>query len=534
MFVRKKKNKGGTFSVLLVTSEWQPNKKHSNLRLIKNFGCATNEEDLNALMQKANDYRNHLILDAPKAKVLKIISNKDLKSCYSVNVGFKDIYGNLFNTVFKRFNLGLLDLQKLNDIVTMRIASPASKRKTAMLANEYGLNCQVDSIYKLMDRLTEGKIMQAKQLLYQHTINLLSAQQEVVDVIFYDLTTIYFETNEQTDLRDFGFSKDGKHQHVQIMLAVMVTKHGLPIDYQEFPGNCYEGHTLLPVINKIKSRYKIEQIVLVADAALMSKINLQQLTAQNIKYVIAARIKNTKKAIKQEILALNSYQKVATIINNDGEIEDLIKSKTIDLPEGGSLVAYYSTKRAMKDAYDRERDLEKIKQYLGSTNKKQLTSKLKKAYVTVSKGAVVTLDLVKLNNAKQYDGFFGLQTNLEQIEPKALLSAYRGLWQVEQTFRIIKSDLGIRPVFHYNTDRIKAHFLICYISLALMRYVQFILAQHNIHYSCEQLNFFINQMRVMKIHHSDNTTYELLEDPPSELIEIYKILNISWRKKFSY
>lgn len=103
------------------------------------------------------------------------------------------------------------------------------------------------------------------------------------------------------------------------------------MDYQEFPGNCYEGHTLLPVVNKIKLRYKIEQIILVADAALMNKINLQHLTEQNIKYVIAARIKNTKKAIKQEILDLNSYQKVTTISNSNGEIEDDIKSKTIAL-----------------------------------------------------------------------------------------------------------------------------------------------------------------------------------------------------------
>ena len=186
----------------------------------------------------------------------------------------------------------------------MRIASPASKRKTAMTSREYGVECQVDSIYKLMDQLTEKTINQSKQIIHTHTTELLAEQKETIDVMFYDLTTVYFETNSQDTLRDFGFSKDGKCQHVQIMLAVIVTKHGLPIDYEEFPGNCYEGHTLIPVIDKIKTRYKIDQVVLVADAALMNNINLTTLTEKNINYVIAARIKNTKKTILENIFTL--------------------------------------------------------------------------------------------------------------------------------------------------------------------------------------------------------------------------------------
>ena len=159
-----------------------------------------------------------------------------------------------------------------------------------MISREYGIEFNVDSIYKLMDQLTENTIIQAKKIIHNHSTELLTAKKETVDVMFYDLTTVYFETNSQDVLRDFGFSKDGKCQHVQIMLAVIVTKYGLPMDYEEFPGNCYEGHTLIPVIEKIKTRYDIDQTVLVADAALMNKINLSALTEKKINYVIAARV----------------------------------------------------------------------------------------------------------------------------------------------------------------------------------------------------------------------------------------------------
>jgi transposase len=104
---------------------------------------------------------------------------------------------------------------------------------------------------------------------------------------------------------------------------------------------------------------------------------------------------------------------------------------------------------------------------------------------------------------------------------------------VEQTFRIAKSSLEIRPVFHYNTDRIRAHFLICYMSLAIIRYVEFELLKNNLHYPIDQLHFLLNQMRVTKVHHADQKTYVLLEDPPQELVPIYKALNIMWHKKFS-
>lgn len=528
MFIRKKKNKGGSTSILLLTGERKPGKKYSVSRMIKNFGSANNECELEQLIQQAEEYKKHLMSVSPKALTLKITSARDIRSCLSFNVGFLDVYGKLFDDIFSKLNLKPHELKKLHDLIVMRIAAPASKRKTAMISRQYGMECNVDSIYKLMDQLTEDTITQAKQMIYHHSKALLNRHKESVDVMFYDLTTVYFETNSQDALRDFGFSKDGKCQHVQIMLAVIVTKHGLPIDYEEFPGNCYEGHTLIPVIDKIKTHYNIKRVVLVADSALMNNINLSTLTERNINYVIAARIRNTKKEIKKAILDKSDYKQ---IISNEDES---IQSKIITLPTKETLIAFHSSKRARKDEHDRQKDIERIEKYIHSTTKSQLTSRLKKPYVTIRKSCKIEINLEKLNHERQFDGLFGIQTNLKNINPKEILNTYRGLWQIEQTFRIAKSNLEIRPVFHYNPNRIKAHFLICYMSLALIRYIEFQLHKRNVRHTVDQLHLLLDQMRITKVHHADNNTYVLLEDPPPDLAPVYQALNIQWHKKFSH
>lgn len=260
MFIRKKLNKGGSFSILLQHAYRVAGKKYSATKIVKNFGSARGSKAIATLVKQASEYKAHLETLSPRPQILKIASAPDLQSCRSYNVGFSDVYGNAFDKVFEKFNFKFMD--RLKDLVVLRIASPSSKRRTANIAEEYGANLEVDNIYKLMDQLAAPTIKAIKQTIYQHSKKLLAENKEQVDVLFYDLTTVYFETNTQDEIRDFGFSKDGKHQHVQIMLAVIVTKEGLPIDYEEFPGNYYEGHTLVPVLNKIKERHNVDQTVL--------------------------------------------------------------------------------------------------------------------------------------------------------------------------------------------------------------------------------------------------------------------------------
>lgn len=533
MFIRKKLNNGGSFSVLLVKGERVAGKKHSVSRIIKNFGSACEGDTLTSLIQQAGIYKANLEAVSPKAKTLKITSDLDLKSCHSYNTGFDDVYGKYFDNVFGDLNLKSHLKNKLRDLIIMRVAVPASKLRTTQLALEYNIELRVDAIYKSMDQINTSVINEIKKIIYDHTKQLLTKEKETIDILFYDLTTVYFETSSQDEIRDFGFSKDGKHQHIQIMLAVIVTKNGLPIDYEEFPGNCYEGHTLIPALNELEKRYNIDKVILVADAALMNKINLQDLDERNIKYIIAARIKNANKDIKANILNLDLYKTISKITNNDGS-KDEIKAKIIDANHKDFIIAYHSTKRARKDEYDRQKDLERIEKYINSSAKGKLTSSLRKSYVKISKGCRIEIDLDKLSKEKQYDGFFGLQTNIKNADPLEFLSSYRGLWQIEQTFRIAKTNLEIRPVFHYNPRRIRAHFAICYMALALVRYVEFALKRNGCYVPYEQLHLLLAKIRKVQITDSNNILFEFSEDPPLELIPIYDTLKLTWPKKFSH
>lgn len=532
MFIRKKLNRGGSYSVVLATGERVPGKKHPVSRIIKNFGSSTDKNRIDEMVKEAEAYKAQLMRVSPKAKTLKIVSSDDIQSCHSFTVGFLDVYGREYDKVFKDLSLTPAYTKHLRELAMMRIARPDSKRGTALDSSLYGASLQIDSIYKLMDRMNDSVIDQIKSTIYHHTSSQLALYNEPLDVLFYDLTTLSFETGTQDEYRDFGFSKDGKHHHVQIVLAVIVTKDGLPVDYTMFPGNCYEGHTLIPVLKKLKETYAIQRVVLVADAALMNKVNLSELESHAIDYVIAARIKNTTKTLQKEILDYESYQPISTTQTNDGI--DIIASKTIPHPEGGTMVAYYSSKRARKDNFDREKNIQKVEKNLYTNPKKSLSSKFKKPYISVSSDIKIVIDEDKINQDQLFDGFFAFQTNMKTVNPQELLSMYRGLWQVEQTFRIAKSSLEIRPVFHFTPKRIKAHIALCYMSLALVRFIEFTLKKNTLHTPFDQLHDLLSRIRIARIKDSQGNTFDLLENAPTLAPKIYNILNIPWYKKFAH
>ena len=198
------------------------------------------------------------------------------------------------------------------------------------------------------------------------------------------------------------------------------------------------------------------------------------------------------------------------------------------------MITYYSSRRARKDYHDRMSDLEKIQKHLASSAKSKLTSRLRKPYVSLTHDCKLEIDYNKLEQQALYDGYFAFKTNIPNPNPEEILASYRGLWQIEQTFRIAKSNLDIRPVFHYNSRRIRAHFAICYIALALIRHVEYTLKTNQISVTLEQMHLMLDKMRKVQIQDSTNHTFELLENPPPGLIQIYQTLNIPWHIKFKF
>lgn len=213
--------------------------------------------------------------------------------------------------------------------------------------------------------------------------------------------------------------------------------------------------------------------------------------AAKLEYIIGARIKNSSKKVLEAVFSEDGYIR----LNDD------MKSKIYDLVDKNNkktkdkLIIYSSLKRAKKDLYDRELALTKINKHVGSTATNKLSGVLKK------------------------------------YNSKEILNYYKGLYQVEQTFRISKYNLKIRPVFHYNLDRIKAHFAICYISLVLIRTLEFKMKQHNVYIPIEQLHELLSKVTTIKINDA-NKEFCITTDFPKELKKLYKLLNIKEPLRF--
>lgn len=533
MYIRLKKNTSGTTSVLLVTSQRLPGKKHPYSRILKSFGYAKNEEELAELKLIAENYLNSIPSDkTPQTSLdsLVIHTPADISSCKTHVRGFHDIYNKLFSAIFANTSLKHKGNEMLSKLAIMRIIYPKSKHYTANIASNFGYDLKVDNIYKLMDRINDEAISKIQACGYSNTKRLLAEEQQTLDVLFYDLTSIYFETNTQDELRNFGFSKDGKSQHVQIILAMIVTHHGLPVAYETFEGNSYEGSTLIPTLMALRKKYKINRVIVVADSGLINKHNVDQISEAGMEYVIGARLKNSSKAIISEALSDKDYTDVSDEVRGKSHI--FIDKKT-KKPTGHKLMFYHSQMRAKKDAYDRDNALKKISKQIGQKAKSGLSGVLRKSYVTLSQeDSILGIDKDKLKEAARFDGYFTIQTNIKECSPADILQYYSGLWQVEQTFRITKYNLRIRPVFHYTPARIKAHFAICYISLVLIRTLELTMRRAQCYIPIEQLHELLWEVKEVEIVSRDKS-FSISTDFPAALVPIYKVIKMKPPTKFT-
>jgi transposase len=226
---------------------------------------------------------------------------------------------------------------------------PSSKRKSVdNLSLDSGVELSLDQVYRMMDKVYESRA-KIKTKIANATRDLLSGS---VDVAFFDVTTLYFESFQPDELRVSGYSKDSKFKETQVMLALLTTTEGLPLGYELFPGNSYEGNTLLTTLETIESQYQLSSISIVADRAMFTKENLQKLEEKGVSFIVAAKLKTAKKELKEEVLKDLENAKLA-----DPELRHWTREYEID---GRRLIVNYSDKRAAKDRSDRKRLVERV------------------------------------------------------------------------------------------------------------------------------------------------------------------------------
>lgn len=444
MFVREKRNKSGIISVQVIT------KNNGKSKLVKTIGSSSDITIVADLVKQGN-----LFIDSfGGQRSIDFSSDHDLlKSVFQnisshVEIGTEKLLGKIFDEI------GFLSINDdiFRRLVLSRLIYPVSKLKTSDYLEQYHeLDYPVQQIYRYMDKLHTSQKEQVQQISYKHTKEVLGGE---VRVVFYDVTTLYFEIDQEDDLRKTGFSKEGKHQNPQIVLGLLVSKNGYPLAYEIFEGNKFEGHTMLPVIDSFKVKYNLDQLVIVADSGLLSSANVEELQQKGYEFILGARIKNEKREIQSQILSLNLKNGESSILKKDNL----------------RLIVTYSDSRAKKDQLNREKGLKKIEKQIrtGKLTKSAINNRGYNKYLKMDGQITIGVDYQKFKDDAAWDGLKGYITNA-QLSKDEIIENYGYLWQIEKAFRISKTDLKIRPIYHRLQRRIESHICISFVAYKIYK-----------------------------------------------------------------
>ncbi len=439
MFIRQKANKSGKVSVQVIE------KRAGKYKVLQTIGCSDDKYKVLQLVAAAKNWiqtkssSRELDFNDYRSQTLAVLEGIDSLT----NVGLELLLGKLFDEI--GFNKIKDDLFRL--LVLSRIANPVSKLKTTDYFDKYhGLDIDVQVIYRYLDKLYTKQKATVQKISYDHTLKILN---ETIKVVFYDVTTMYFEIEAEDELRKTGFSKEGRHQNPQIVLGLLVARNGYPLAYDIFEGNKFEGHTMMPVINGFRKTYNIETFLVVADAGLLSNDNILELEQNGYEYILGARLKNASEAIRNAVVALQLIDGESIIIKDEN------KNNTV--------VVSYSSARAKKDAHNRDRGVEKLQKQIkgGKLTKKQINNRGYNKFLQIKDKVEIVLDTDKVKDDAKWDGLKGYITNTS-LSKEDVIENYGHLWQIEKAFRVAKTDLKVRPMFHRAKRRIEAHICITF------------------------------------------------------------------------
>ena len=481
MFIRIKKHPGSKNHSVLICESYREGRKICQ-RMISFLGASSDPAKLLALKAEGEAFIEKVKAAKanPKTPTEKdCILSLNTREVSRKNVGIRDVLGNLYDQLgFSNILRGKKVGSTLKSVVLTRFAEPSSKRQTrSILERRFNEEISLDSIYYMMDELSEN-LHNSQRIVFNATKEVTNG---VVDLALFDVTTLHLETVVQDELRNFGFSKNNRHDITQLVLALATTKSGLPIGYQLFSGNTAEVSTLMSCINKWKETINIGKVIIVGDRAMMSKNNIMELQAAGLQYIIAYPMKKAGKELKEKILDKSSY--IPTTINNESYLK-----QEVELDTKERLIITFSEKRRAKDQHTRDKLILKLKKKLETNKeaKRLISNKGYIKYTKIDKECYAEINEAKVTEDSQWDGLHGIVSNTD-LTSTEIVERYKKLWVIEEAFRINKHSLKMRPVYHYTPKRIKAHIEICFLTFALIRHAQYILKESGMPISVEEL-----------------------------------------------
>lgn len=529
LHIRQKKNSSGSVSIQII------DRIDRKYKVVETIACVKNDTDLEIFLDVATKRLVELncksyptLFDEKKEDELTFLElgNRDL-----IPIGDELIYGRLFAQLgCSNLQLDYKRLQMFKNLVISRLLYPGSKLYLIDYL-EYFKKETIDKngIYRFLDTIyQEGLKLQIEKCVFEHTFKKMN---NTITFTFYDVTTLYFESESEDDLRKIGYSKEGKLARPQIQLGLFTTLQGYPLSFEVYEGNKYEGHTLVDVLKNFQEKFKLpNKPIVVADRGMLNNDNLAYLENNGYKYILAAKIKNISHELKTQISNL-------TFIDN-GVIHTLKLTKDIPYSDDRDnkqtlhinqrLVLSYSSQRAKKDKYNRDKAIERLEKKMKaskSITKKDLKLSYYAKYLNFDDSncnLAFNINTNKIQDDSKLDGIKGFITNDFQLSPNEIIEHYNNQYDVERAFRISKTDLKIRPIYHRLETRIKAHILISFVSYAIYKEFESKMKGNNITFKFSQklLRDIIKHMFALKVN--GNFIYLKFDDIQQQVYEAIK------------
>jgi hypothetical protein len=499
--VRKKKNSSGSISIHII------DRTNRGYKVVESLGSSKNEDEIEALYQQAllrvDELENNLFYTSShnekKDQLIDLLSEVTTDSF--IPIGDELVFGKLFNDIgcsdiFKDVDKNLRKLDEklflFKSLVISRLLYPGSKLELIHYL-EYFKKQEINvyQVYRFLDTLYQDDIkLKIEECIFNHTKQIMD---DTITITFYDVTTLYFESESEDDLRKIGFSKEGKLARPQILLGLFTTLEGYPLSYEVYEGNKYEGHTLIDILKKFQDRFELKsKPIVVADRGMLSNANIAFLENNGYKYILAYKIKNISNDLKERIIKLPFVDDgVVHTLEFEKEIsykDDNDKKQTLQIKQ--NLILTYSSKRAKKDKRTREKALQKIENALSKKNitKSDLKLSYYAKYLDIDEKCSIKYKLnpEKVKQNEKLDGIKGFATNDFTLSPDEVISHYQNQYDVERAFRISKTDLKIRPIYHRLENRIKAHILVSFVSYAIYKEFERKLKINNVKFNFSQ------------------------------------------------
>lgn len=415
------------------------------VNVVKHIGTVADENGIRILRQQALVWIQEESKQKPLFGEKLIDENKIFNDQYVFKKVQLTFAYEVLNNLLQKFNFNLHLNHLMQNLVIAQVLENGSKRRMVrFLEEQMDIKLNLTRVYEWFPKYKES----LKDLILKEAINVAKKEFKFdFSFVLYDVTTLYFESFKEYDFQKPGFSKDNKANQPQIVIGLVVTEEGFPVHYDVFPGNTFEGHTFLEIVRSFKRKHDIKKLTVVADAAMFSKLNFEELKKEKINYIVGARLGNLKQSV------LDSIE-----INLKKEDQSTFKLN--------ELIVEYSQKRFNKDKREMERQVVRARTESGKD-----TTKLKKLkYLKNTQSTFLVDEDLIVKNTKLL-GIKGYTTDLD-LTDREIIDYYHNLFKIEHAFRISKSDLEVRPIFHHKEESIKNHILLCFMALCISVYME--------------------------------------------------------------